>query len=781
MVSERKLKEKIALNKKLISDEKFFTSSVVRNYFIEIANLLVHRVDTKAKIKARLYWDPRDPVVAYTDNRAVTINCANSLAMEHKTRADKMDIIKGLFAHELAHILYTDFTLMEVRIDALSMGRWYPAVPSPSIPDLKERLDDINEFWKTKENRRKFLSVLHEIDNIVEDGFIEEAFMDHFKGNLCGGLYFLRDTHWDSIEPVWKLVEGESCPPFDPNYRHPFTNIMQELLCYAKYGEFKVKSDDELEENCVKSLIPCIPYIDKALSTYDTKKRAQNVNNIIVILWPQIKEYLESMPDSDSSSGSGSGDPRMSGSVSKALSKSIKGSSASGSGSGSTGKPVDKKTKSGSSSGSSSGSGEDPKEKRKETSKKVGASSGEEKDEKRDGGKSSSSSDSSGSESSSSSEASADGDDATDSAESFSSSEEGSKKEIKSAEGGRIREHETSEVYEGEGSGSVERESIDPDEDYSGSAAEISSLLSKIAEEKATADLETEIKKALNDETKTMSMGSNHSGIDCKIRRITSVNSSMIESYKEIAPPLEQIAKRLAKAVSQKLKDKKRGGKDTNLFFGRRMEARALIRDDGKCFYKNRLPQQNPELAVGICVDESGSMSCGDRATAARAAAIVLYNFCTELDIPVMVYGHTADEGGWGTVQLQSYAEFGGSYDKNDKYRLMDISARSNNRDGFALKYMYEKLVKRPEDTKILFMISDGQPAASGYGGSSAEEDMKAIRQEYKRKGIITFAAAIGNDKENIERIYREGFLDISNLDDLPIILTKLLLKYIKT
>lgn len=753
MVSEKKLKEKISLNKKIITDEKFFTSSIVKNYFIELANMLVHRVDSKAKIGVYLYWDPKDSTVAYTDNRCITINCANSLVTAHKNRADRLDIIKGLFAHELAHILYTDFTLMEVRVDAVSVGKWYPSAPSVAeIPDSKKRLAEVAEYWATKEGRRKFLSVFHQIDNIMEDGFIEEAFMDHFHGNLAGGLYFLRDTHWDEIEPVWKLVEDTSRPLF--------ANIMQELLCYAKYGEFKVDDDDELKEDCVRLLIPCIEHIDHFLSTYDTKKRAQDVNTLMIILWPQIKEYLDTIPDSSSSSSvSGPADPRMSGAVSKALGEAIKGSSSSGSGSGSAGKPADKKSKS-----SEKGSGEDAEEtkkRREETAKKLGMSSPEKKE----------------GSGSSSSDGSPKGD--AESAGEFASSD-GKKQEITSEEGGRIPEHETSEIYEGEGSGSVEKEDIDPDEDYDASAREVEELLSKVAEKDAMESLETEVKKALNDETKTMAMGASHSGIPCQIRRISSVNTSMIEAYNKIAPPLELIAHRLAKNVQQKLKDRKRGGKDTNLFFGRRMEARALIRDDGKCFYKNRLPKSQ-ELAVAVCVDESGSMCANNRATAARAASIVLYNFCTELGIPVMVYGHTADEKGYGSVQLQSYAEFDGSYDKNDKYRLMDISARSNNRDGYALKYMYQKLSKRPEDTKILFMISDGQPAASGYSGSSAENDMKAIRQEYTRKGIITFAAAIGNDKENIERIYKEGFLDISNLEDLPIILTKLLLKYIKT
>ena len=41
-------------------------------------------------------------------------------------------------------------------------------------------------------------------------------------------------------------------------------------------------------------------------------------------------------------------------------------------------------------------------------------------------------------------------------------------------------------------------------------------------------------------------------------------------------------------------------------------------------------------------------------------------------------------------------------------------------------------------------------------------------------------AAAIGEDKDAIQRIYQEGFLDITRLDDLPKNLTLLVKQYLK-
>ena len=203
----------------------------------------------------------------------------------------------------------------------------------------------------------------------------------------------------------------------------------------------------------------------------------------------------------------------------------------------------------------------------------------------------------------------------------------------------------------------------------------------------------------------------------------------------------------------------------------------ALCRNDGKVFYKNNLPNEIPRISVGLLLDESGSMSCGDRATYARAAAIILYDFCQNLNIPIMVYGHST---GWRTgVDLYSYAEFD-SFDKNDKYRLMDISARGSNRDGAALRYVAEQLSKREEEVRILILVSDGQPADSGYSGTAAEEDLRGIKQEYRRKGLLFVAAAIGDDKQNIERIYGDSFMDITDLNQLPVKLTAVIKRFMR-
>ena len=233
------------------------------------------------------------------------------------------------------------------------------------------------------------------------------------------------------------------------------------------------------------------------------------------------------------------------------------------------------------------------------------------------------------------------------------------------------------------------------------------------------------------------------------------------------------LTKRLQRSGSSALRERRQGGKQTGLLIWKRLNQHALYRNDGRIFYNSRLPTEPINLSVGLLIDESGSMCSNDRITRARATAIVIEDFCESLGIPLLVVGHTA----WSShVELFSYSDFD-TYDKNNRYRLMDMSARDCNRDGAALRFVAEKLSKQTSEVKILMIICDGQPNDDGYSGSAAEADLRGIKLEYARKGVKIYAAAIGEDRPRIERIYGDGYLDITNLQELPVMLTNLIVR----
>ncbi|MBQ7931156.1 MAG: nitric oxide reductase activation protein NorD, partial [Clostridia bacterium] len=225
-------------------------------------------------------------------------------------------------------------------------------------------------------------------------------------------------------------------------------------------------------------------------------------------------------------------------------------------------------------------------------------------------------------------------------------------------------------------------------------------ILTGMAEELVEAQMEDELTAELQDEADRIEYGNAHKGIHVTIHRITQPEESLVQSYSRIAPPLLLLSKRIQSRVTDLLKDRRDGGKQTNLLMGRRINARAFAQEDGKVFYNNRLPEESMNLAVALLIDESGSMSSSDRITYARSASIVLYDFCVKLEIPVIVYGHTSYDR---DVDMYAYAEFD-SHDKKDCCRMMDMSARGGNRDGAALRYVAERLMTRAEETKLLIL-----------------------------------------------------------------------------
>ena len=342
-------------------------------------------------------------------------------------------------------------------------------------------------------------------------------------------------------------------------------------------------------------------------------------------------------------------------------------------------------------------------------------------------------------------------------------------------ESGRIELEKTDEIGE-DGDGGTSRTN-----DYAGAgyvsqaAADMEHLMTQLAEEAAYASYEEELSAELQAESDKIRHGNIHRNMHITVNRMGYVDSSYMEAYQKVAPPLLLISKRLQKQISQLLKDYREGGKLDNLPMGKRINVRNAVRNDGRLFYKLRLPNDRIDIAIAILNDESGSMSSCNRITYARSASIILHDFCKGLGIPIAIYGHTE----YDDVELYAYAEFD-SIDNKDQYRLMDMSARYGNRDGAALRYVAERLMTRTEIIKLLLIVSDGQPAGEHYSGTAAEADLRGIKKEYTAKGIQLFAAAIGSDKPNIQRIYGDGFLDITNLEKLPVNLSKLIIQQIK-
>ena len=732
-VNHKKVKQLIQQKRGKITDQEFFTSRLLALHFEDVAAAQTKRYGASRRVRVRLLWQPDNTDLAYTDNLHITINAGNPAITDFPTREERYQMVLGLFAHELGHCLYTDFLTQQTYRNNLSACRWYPEKPKLArVQDVKNE----GEFWEYAQEDPQNLVLLgrvaHEVCNVLEDSAMENRVLERFPGTLGQALDFVRAWQWREMPTVTQLKEREA------QGTPMFYCLLQLFLSYGKFGELKY-GEEPLSEEHIQTVFELLPLLDDDLRATSGKTRWNTVNCILIRCWEHVREYLEALKrryeEKKASGGTGSVFSRLDEELSTLVGGSTRGEGVTA--------PVSEETE-----GPSL-----PQPEKREMTRALAGSKPTEETEENCGAKLSTEGASPGE----------------------SSGESPKKQEISPDETGRMPLMETDQVSEPLGGG------IEVNRDYlpelsNTVEAEMERLLDTMAEKTVCQELEQDRLRELNQEAQSISYGDIHKGVAIRVNRMTEVPPEMVTQYNAIAGPLLAISKQLQKSLLRQLRDQQRGGKQTGLLMGRRLDAHALFRSDGKVFTKNALPIQPPEMAVGLLLDESGSMASCDRATYARASAIILYDFCQALHVPVMVYGHSTGSKG---VELYSYSEFD-VIDREDKYRLVDISARGSNRDGAALRFVAERLSHRPEELKLLILVSDGQPADTGYYGTAAEEDLRGIQQEYRRKGILFVAAAIGDDKENMERIYGDSFLDITDLNQLPVKLTQVVKRFLR-
>lgn len=778
----------------------------VRDSLLAVGNRNGNNVNLSVKILNNS--DPSVPV-AYTNGKTVTLNVGSKF-FEGLELAEHIEVVLGIAAHELSHILYTGFTEFERAMKDMKDGT-IRHLPRSKDKIVLDNLPKMKAALKDKIGKQVIMSIYSDTHNILEDGYIEDNFLNEYNGELADALCFTREFQFYSGDSIPVVREKTADSPKWAMFHNLF-------LQYAKYGRFLCDTLSELNCEEIEYMEKLFPVFDKYMSI-PHGHHAQKLSLVTELMcrsWDIVEDYIEQakmeekflealkemlknagcdgisskMPDGadpfspgndddsddddEGTEGEGSGKP-------------------SNKGSGSGRSAASKKTKE---SIEDAKSGKDGKGTKDDKKDKNGKDSKEGKDGKDDKGGNGGKGDkdgkngkdpSGGKDKKGGTDDGDDGDEVPERVTPVASEEktmgDGSSGpnhkvvcNVIDEEGGRI-DNSADGGIEGDGEGLVIRETIS-DSGYEKTAADIETLINTVARESAKSSLEAASASAIARAASRTKLTGNHSDVNLYIERIGVVPERLKEEYDRIAEPLLKISKLLQKAVAKRLKEVRMGSKQTNLLVGKKLMTNALYRVDGRVFSSTRLPQPN-KLAVALLIDESGSMSCDHRVTSARASAIIIEDFCRGLGIPCCIYGHSADQHRGTSVELYSYVSFD-NIDGNDKYRLMDISARNGNRDGAALMFVGNEMIKRPEENRIIILISDGQPAAAGYYGQEAEDDLRTIKKQLNRAGIPLFSAAIGADKENIHRIYGDGFMDISDLNDMPKILANLITKFCK-
>ena len=769
-----------------VLDKDFFMSNAFAGYLRTCFSYTCMKFKVRTPT-AKIIEDEK--VTAYTEGKSMVASYNGPLVKLGKNRPHKVKILMGECVHELGHILFTDFTGTMNAIKSLLLnGMFYPVIKESELDEeLLDNMEDAEAYMKCPDDkdeetkrRRRVASLWKTIANIIEDVYIEERLYQNVTGILVDALNETRRIQLETCVPLSKML-----PEYDGKTCWPIVHNM--MLSYMKYGRLFVdwSNPAEAESEPVKWLIKAKPYMRPLLDEKSTRARLKGFNLVFLALWPMLREFLEAhaddsdeeMSDASSSETGSMGSSDAIGSEKSHTSKPVSGSSDEETGDvktksakarEKTDKKMDKVSKK-SSSGKKKRSKDTEPEKEKGEDEEKDESASDEGKEKEPESKDEGSSDTPEPDVK---DGSADESEAPGSSD-FSTDE------------GEVEDAEIGDEEHGEADATL---SFDPEE----FEADMARLERDITEAKAIDAVNEDIERELSNDAASIDYGTAHKGIQTLVLRHTEVPESVISSYEASARPVEQIAKTMAKKVLPYLKKKK--GDDmlpmSGFYSGSKFDATRLVMGDMRYFKTSATPLPDTRLAVSVLLDESGSMGWGARMSSARTAALALYLFCQECGIPCSVQGHTApfNTGNFqgtghylreGSLVINSYAEFD-TPDKKDKYRIMCARAYEDNRDGAAILYTGTRLLKRPEPTKLMFIICDGAPAASGYYGAAAENDMAMIVANLRRKGVIVFSMAIGSDKENIHRIFGDGFIDINDLSTVPDQLLSMVKRFIR-
>ena len=139
-----------------------------------------------------------------------------------------------------------------------------------------------------------------------------------------------------------------------------------------------------------------------------------------------------------------------------------------------------------------------------------------------------------------------------------------------------------------------------------------------------------------------------------------------------------------------------------------------------------------------------------------RLLALTIEDMCRSIEIPAIINGYS---GGGGTVRIISYVE-PNSVDRKNALRLTSMRADGGTPTAEALAYMLNRLEKRSEPSKILFVVTDGNSNNKAY--------LPMLLAEAKRNHIMVIAAGIGACRQRIHSEFPENFLDISDMNSMP-------------
>lgn len=719
-MNDKEIKRAIRKKRTDIRLEDIVKSKAFKDYITSGMLTLFKKHKREPNLEYKVYYKEGDMTTALTNNKEIIVNAANSLFTKRDELDEPLSVsvdhILGVMFHEAGHVLYTNFSVLKKYKEQFRDGKL--VINSIGLSkEEKKSLNEINNLLNDNRSNvvldvsltktRAFIyDIFNWLNNAIEDGRIEKTLLDRDAdfGGYCNGLIGLRNKQKDEI--VGSNIQD-------------IEKYLNACFEYAKYGTSTTYTGDifpELEE--------AKPIIDIMLDCKEAMKFTEYTVELICIAYPNLIKPLLTDQSDDQSDDNQSNDNSQGDSSSN-----------------------DENSDTDNSSGSQS-NGESGSDKSKESSEGNDSGDSGEVDDDQEGSNDDSSNEESNEESgedgkddSSNQDDSTDGDNSDDQSD---SNKEDKLDDIMD----NLPEMSTVPEYDNMGVESGDddlEESMQPTPDFVGEAAK----------ESVEEEINGEINKMISDST---------APLGCS--RVTVIDdlpyASLSPNQDAFLNSNRSLFKKVGREIENHLKADMRTGSNKRKFSGKKFRAEKLVNRDYRYFENTATKRDIPQTAVGILIDQSGSMY-GKQIRCATYAAMGMYKTLAELEhFDVAVYGHTST---YDEVIINRYIDFG--FKPKDPIKVLaGIYSDGGNIDEVAVTALGERLKSQMVNKKIMIIISDGLPHSMiGH----AETRLRDLVKEYIKDGIHVFVAALGSDKANIDKVYENvSFIDITDPSELP-------------
>ncbi|MDY0409173.1 vWA domain-containing protein [Paracerasibacillus soli] len=203
-----------------------------------------------------------------------------------------------------------------------------------------------------------------------------------------------------------------------------------------------------------------------------------------------------------------------------------------------------------------------------------------------------------------------------------------------------------------------------------------------------------------------------------------------------------------------------------------------------RLFYKKDQESHEFDAIFTLMVDCSASMH--QKMEETKRGIVLFHEVLNQLKIPHAIVGFWEDATTVKEREQPNYFHiihsFTDSFYGNNGAKIMQLEPEEDNRDGFSIRVITEKMMERRENHKFLLVFSDGEPAAANYDQNGIVDTHIAV-SEARKKGIDVIGMFLSDgmiderEDETMKNIYGRERLMIQDVADLPELFTPILKK----